>query len=155
MSETSGFVILSVEEFEKLMKQKSNANIQNPKNIFSEVSITPNNIQRINEKYPKSNISYHVLNVSNRPIWKTKLDEIYLEDKKENAIGEHTHSSEIDHRVVHDLIRKLALACYGSTKNKDILLKDYEDVSDVYSKISKTFFDAYDERLNKIQKQEA
>ncbi len=50
---------------------------------------------------------------------------------------------------VSDMIRKVALAVYGCSNNKEVPVEAYEDIQKVYKHLSDVFLIAYDNRLVK------
>lgn len=160
LNSNSETITMTMDDFRQLVKEevsKELATIEKPvlprRLFFSDVSIEPKDISSVNKRFPISDISYHRLNVANRPFMETHLDHVYSEKENRNAIGEATHASEIYTFELHDLIRKLTLSVFGEKRNKDIDPQFYDLAKNYYARTKELWLDMYAERLSVLERQ--
>lgn len=147
-------IVLSESELGDLIQQEVNKAMRgNQKTLFSPVSITKQTFLSENARHKVSQISYHVLNCIDEPMWVAKLDGPYASNDFANEIGEPTHES-IRADIVHDLLRKLSLAVYGVKRNKDLQPSEQKKAVENYKDFANLYLELYRHRLNELDKEE-
>ena len=147
-------IVLSESELGELIQREvDRAMADNQKTLFSPVSINKQTFLRENGRHKFSQVSYHMLNCFNKPMWVTRLEGPYASDDVDNAIGEATHSN-LRADEVHNLLRKLSLSVYGVKRNKDLQPNEQKQAVESYKDFANLYLDLYRHRLNELDKED-
>lgn len=132
------------EELEQLVNErvKTQRNKQLLNGLFSDIQFD-NDLIPINKKYPEI-------------VEKLKLSRVlkpekapYNQTPSKTGIGE--SYSKISTCDIHNHIRLLVLNVFGKSKNKDLLLEEFEEARKLYVELKEWFVKSYDERLEKLE----